>query len=60
MTLFDTPCMISYGCSIVTMALFCAFSEIFHVENITTLKFQSKVQQDHWVVPFDRLVMVCC
>ena len=47
-TLFDMPPMTSYWCSIVTVALCRVVSEIFNVENITTLKSWSTASQGRW------------
>jgi len=59
MTLFDTPPMTFYRCSIVTMALCRAFSEIFNVEKYRNLEILVKGQSRSLkVVPFDRLGMV--
>jgi len=59
MTLFDTSPSISYSCSIVTMALCRAFSEIFSVKKYREREIPVKGQSRSLkVVPFDRLDIV--
>jgi len=50
MTLFDTPPMTSYLCSILTtgMALCCAFCEILNVEKHCDMKSRTRVNQGYW------------
>ena len=56
---FDDSSMTSYWCSVVTMALCRAFSEIFIVEKYPDLEIPVKGQSKSLkVVPFDRLHMV--
>jgi len=55
MSPFDTERMIFYRCSIVTMALFRAVSEIFNVEKYRDLQIRVKGQSRSLkVLPFDR------